>query len=245
MSSIEQPVRIICVLGRGSSGKDTQVDLIVNTYLENGAVNEHSIKATGKISTGDIIRGAQKPEHPFFAKYNEAIAPYVGDSKSGKLMPNQLIFDLAKQEMAEMVTSETQECHTIFFTGFPRTITQLRDLHHWTIELALDREIQVEFVEFDVKEDVSRERSRIRREAALSVGQTPRYDDKEDVVENRLAGFRDQTKPMLELLENRGLLHRIDANGTINQIQGEFRHRLGITYGLHPERGIRRNSERF
>jgi adenylate kinase len=61
---------------------------------------------------------------------------------------------------------------------------------------------------FEVNEDEVVERM-------LSRG---RADDTEDTIRTRLAVYREQTEPLIELYDERSLIHRVDAMGGIETI---------------------------
>jgi adenylate kinase len=50
-----------------------------------------------------------------------------------------------------------------------------------------------------------------------------RPDDNEDVIRNRLEVYREQTEPLVDFYRERGRLHVIDADGTVDEIYERFR----------------------
>ena len=48
-------------------------------------------------------------------------------------------------------------------------------------------------------------------------GTEGRADDAESVIRHRLEVYHEQTEPLLEYYDRRGILHRVDARGTPDQ----------------------------
>jgi adenylate kinase len=54
-----------------------------------------------------------------------------------------------------------------------------------------------------------------------------RADDTEETIRTRLSVYRDQTEPLVELYEGRGLIRRVDAIGGIDDITARVLEALG------------------
>ncbi len=72
----QSSLNFVFINGRGSSGKDTQADLLV-------ARNAHAVR----ISTGDIYRGARTPGGKY-GRFHEQIKPYIEHVNSGGYIPD-------------------------------------------------------------------------------------------------------------------------------------------------------------
>lgn len=212
---------IICTLGRGGSGKDTQVELFTEEKLRDGKKNSNYLSESIKISTGDIIRKAQVAGEILYDKYYEDLKPYLEDSNSGGLIPDEIVLNIVEREIAHLYLGGKR---IFFFTGFPRTYDQLNSFCKWLMILENDGiKTRVLFVDFHVDEQISRNRAKARREAAVKNGEKVRKDDDEKVVEKRLKTFRDYTEKMLEKLAEKDSLVKIEANRTIEEIFEDFK----------------------
>ena len=92
--------------------------------------------------------------------------------------------------------------------GYPRTVTQVDFLDDVLAELGTKLDCVITLA-VDVEEVVRR---LLRRAAAEG-----RSDDTEEVIRHRLKLFAEQTAPLAEVYEDRGLLTRIDGMGPFRQ----------------------------
>lgn len=104
---MQSSLNFIFINGRGSSGKDTQADKIVEQ-------NPHAIR----ISTGDIYRGAKTQEGQY-AKFYKQIEPYIERVDKGGLLPDEVMLPIVNQVIEGHIQDGK---NTFIFTGFPRTI---------------------------------------------------------------------------------------------------------------------------
>lgn len=200
----------LCFNGKGSSGKDTQAD-ILKEYLGDSTI---------KISTGDIYRDARDGTGEY-GKYHDLIQPYIDEvDKMGGYVSDEVIFAITKVVILDKLKEGYEN---IIFTGFPRTEGQLKLLDE--LVTTLDG-FSCLHVHFDVSDETTRDRARSRREYALSNNLPVREDDKEEVVERRLAKFKEATLPMLRKLDIEDRLYTIKAEGTIPEVQKETTLRL-------------------
>lgn len=215
---MDKRLQFIFINGRGSSGKDTQADILLN-----------SVEGGIRISTGSIIRDAIQQEGEY-ARFHRLVQPYVEDMKRGELLPDNVIVGIVD----EVVHDKTLDGYkTFIFTGFPRTIRQLNVID----ELLLSQEdgTKADFICFHVSEETSRGRARIRRESYLKQGREIRNDDLPDVVENRLKVYRESIEPTLIKLAGEGRLTIISAESGIEKIRNVTGETFDIRY-LNPER---------
>lgn len=163
-----------------------------------------------QISTGDILRRAMKEETPTGLRAKA----YV---ESGRLVPDDVIIDIVKERLAQ------PDCQKGYILdGFPRTVPQAE---------ALEGIAHIDaVVELDVADQVLIDRLSGRR-VCLKCGATyhvsrlngattcaacgepivQREDDKAETVLNRLNVYHDQTAPLVDFYQKKGLLKVIDG----------------------------------
>lgn len=195
-------------LGPPGSGKGTQASRLSS---ELGLVH---------LSTGDVLREAVKNQTELGKKAE-------GYMKAGELVPDDLIIGLIKDKI---VSGELTA--GFILDGFPRTIPQAESLKAMLQEssVSLDKAIC-----FDVEDEAIVKRMSGRRfcpscQATYNVhvpGAMPkddlkcdkdgteliiRNDDKEEVVQNRLDVYHQQTKPIVDFYRNESILVEIDGS---------------------------------
>lgn len=152
-----------------------------------------STLAVPAISTGDMLRQA-------VAEGSEL------GSRVGAVMAAGLLVDDAL--MAEVVRERLQREDArrgFLLDGYPRTPSQAETLDGFLRDGG--RELGA-VVLLDVPEDVL-----VRR----AIGRQ-RADDREDVVRKRLLVYRENTEPLIDHYDGRGLLVRIDGNRTVDEV---------------------------
>ncbi len=143
------------------------------------------------ISTGDMFR-AQVAAGTELGRRVEAIM------KAGDYVPDEVTVAMLGERIAEPDAAEG-----FILDGFPRTLGQVEALDRLLGSDGLDR-----VVVLDVPEDELVQR-------LLSRG---RADDTEETVRNRLAVYREQTEPLIELYARRGIVVHVDGVGEIDEI---------------------------
>lgn len=200
----------IFINGKGSCGKDTQADILLQS-LGDTAI---------KLSTGDIYRDARDGTGEY-GKYHEIIAPFIAEVDiKGGYVSDEVIFSIVKLVILEKFTEGKE---TIIFTGFPRTLGQL-DLMDELINSIEGANSQ--HLNFDISDETARQRASNRRQKAKENGLPIRPDDQEEVVEKRLNTFKTLTLPMLNKLDAENRLIKINAEGTIQDIEKETSFRI-------------------
>jgi len=149
------------------------------------------------ISTGDIFRSNVKEETQL-GRQAKAFMD-AGDNVPDSLT-NALIRDRLEAEDARP---------GFLLDGYPRTADQVRELDEFlashgtalnaVIELVADPDVVVE---------------RLRRRAI----EQGRSDDDDAVVRHRLEVYREQTAPLVDLYDGRGVLVKIDAIGEVANV---------------------------
>lgn len=211
----QSSLNFVFINGRGSSGKDTQADKMVEN-------NPNAVR----ISTGDIIRGARIPDGPY-GKFHEQIKPYIEHAERGGYIPDEVILLIVDQVIGEQMLKGKD---TFIFTGFPRTVEQLQavDKYIQSIEGKYEK-VNVNYVCYAVLEEHSKRRAKNRLEKAQDRGTDIRKDDDPEIVLTRLKTYEDKTEPMLRLLVREGRLHIIKSSGTIEEVRERTKRALGLS----------------
>lgn len=196
-------LNFLFINGKGSSGKDTQADFLLDKIGESAL----------RLSTGDIYRDA-KFNTGEFARFHDRLAPYINSVDGGDYIPDEVIVDIVKEILGEKIAEGKEN---FIFTGFPRTLPQL----HLVDDMVESLEASAIHIMFDVSDATSRERAAGRYQHCLETGQTPRPEDTPEIVENRLQAYREKTYPMLLNLDQENRLLVISAEGTITDIEKE------------------------
>ncbi len=159
------------------------------------------------ISTGDIFREHLRNETELGLQAKAYMA--AGDN-----VPDSLTNDLVRDRLSQ------EDCRNGFLLdGYPRTTDQVRALDellaaHYT---AMDA-----VVELVADPDVVVERLKKR---AIDQG---RVDDDEAVVRHRLEVYREQTAPLIDLYDERGLLVKVDGIGEIDEVTRRILEALSV-----------------
>lgn len=149
------------------------------------------------ISTGDIFRECVKNETPLGAKAKSYM-------DAGENCPDSLTNDLVQDRL------DQDDCAGGFLLdGYPRTAAQVDALEGMLAVQSAKLDAAVELVA-DVEVVVERLRQR-------SIDQG-RSDDSEDLVRHRLDVYAQQTSPLIEVFQQRGLLVTVDGIGPIDEI---------------------------
>lgn len=149
------------------------------------------------ISTGDIFRDNVKRKTPL----GKQAKAYMD---AGDNVPDSLTNDLIRHRLAEADAE-----NGFLLDGYPRTKDQVRELDEFLAGHAAALDAVVELVaDPDIVVDRLRKRS-------VDQGRT---DDDESVVRHRLEVYREQTAPLIDIYDTRGVLIKIDAMGEIDQV---------------------------
>jgi len=143
------------------------------------------------VSTGDMFR-AQVAAGTELGKRVEAIM------KAGDYVPDEVTVAMLAERIAE-----PDAAAGFILDGFPRTLGQVEALDDLLGPDGLDR-----VVVLDVPED-----ELVRRLLARG-----RADDTEETVRTRLAVYREQTEPLVDLYSRRGIVVHVDGVGDVDEI---------------------------
>jgi len=162
------------------------------------------------ISTGDIFRQHLRSETELGLKAKAFM-------DAGDNVPDTLTNDLVRDRLSQPDTADG-----FLLDGYPRTIDQVRALDELLAEHGASMDSVVELV---AEPDVVVERLKKRE---LDQGRT---DDDEAVVRHRLEVYAQQTAPLIDVYDQRGLLARVDGIGDVAEVTERIERALA-------ERGI-------
>lgn len=195
----------ILFIGPPGSGKGTQ------------AVKLAERKKLKHLSTGDLFRKHLKEK----SSLGQQVQLYID---KGELVPDRLTNDMVEVFLKELSLEEK-----IIFDGFPRNLFQASALDQMLKQAG--RQLAHVFY-FEIADDqvVDRLTGRlwapksgciyhIRNKPPQKAGICDqsgealivRSDDKEEIVRSRLKVFHENTKPLIDYYEKKGLLNRISA----------------------------------
>ena len=191
----------ILFLGAPGCGKGTQSKKIIKKYN------------IPQISTGDLLREEIKSG----SEIGEEIKSIMS---TGQFVSDDLVVSLVSKKI------DSQECENGFILdGFPRNISQANNLDRMFEEknLCLDHVILIDVPEEDL---VARCTGRLLCDTCDYIGNTDkgekvgdkcpvaegtlyqRDDDKEETVRNRLRVYHEQTSPIIDFYEKKGILKK-------------------------------------
>jgi len=199
-------------MGMPGVGKGTQATRLVERL---GVVH---------LSTGDILREAVKEATPLGLQAQDTIA-------SGKLVPDELIGDMISERLGRADVSGG-----FILDGFPRNVVQVEILDRVLKRcgISLDRVVLLGASEQEIVRRLSGRRVCESCGAVYHVESKPsskgdaceecegaliqRPDDTEEVIRERLRVYREQTLPIADAYEERGLLVRVEGTGAPNEV---------------------------
>ena len=211
----------IILFGAPGAGKGTQAVELVNKY-----------KLT-HISTGEMFREAIKNQTAMGQLANSYIS-------KGNLVPDEVTVGLVKERLAQ------EDCKNGFILdGFPRTLPQAECLDEICKELniKIDYVIDIEVSAQDVIERLSARR--VCRSCGASfhlIFNKPtvdgvcdlcggelytRKDDNKESVAVRINTYQEQTTPLINYYNNKGILLEINGQQDINDVTKEIVSKLG------------------
>lgn len=188
-----------------------------------------------QVSTGEILRES--------VKRGTALGLQAkGFMESGKLVPDDVVIGLAREKLA------SPDCSRGYILdGFPRTVAQAEALDRMfqeTGSAGLDHVVSFDVPNAEIILRLSGRRSCPTCQTVYHIQHDPpkregccdkcggalvqRADDKPETVEARLKIFDQQTSPLVEYYQKRGLLRRVDSTGEINEVYRRLRKVLGL-----------------
>jgi len=206
----------IVLLGPPGAGKGTQAVRLVEKYN------------IPHISTGDIFRKNLKERTELGLKAKEYM-------DKGLLVPDDLVVDIVKNRLLEA------DCKTGFLLdGFPRTVEQAKALDFEMSKLNIDLK---GVINLEAEDEILIERL-TNRLVCRKCGATynaksnkpkienvcdacggelyTRDDDKVETVRNRLEVYKNQTLPLIEYYEEKGILATVNSGLDSNKVFAEI-----------------------
>ena len=205
--------KVLALTGPQGSGKTTQLKLILDKIDAEFA------------SVGDILRGilpySEKPEH------QEAREMMY----SGKLIPDQVTFEILKEYFAKKRESgETKE--VLIFDGFPRTAQQTEHLYELSrvyhgIDDASSTELPaIAIVRMKLEHADAMQRCLDRAAALIKAGKEARIDDTPEAIAQRLGIYFDSIPHLNAAFEGKAHLHEFDGDKEIDEVHSAVLERL-------------------
>ena len=198
----------IIMLGAPGAGKGTQAKMIAAKYN------------IPHISTGDIFRANIKNGTELGAKAKEYM-------DKGLLVPDELVVDLVIDRFKE------PDCANGYvLDGFPRTIPQAEALDKALAAIgeSIDYAINVEVPDDNIINRMGGRRACVGCGATYHIVYSPtkvegkcdtcgadliiRDDDKPETVKNRLEVYHEQTQPLIDYYNGKGIVREVD--GTVD-----------------------------
>ena len=162
------------------------------------------------ISTGDIFRANIKAETELGKQVKEITA-------SGALVPDELTNRIVEDRLAQ---TDAQE--GFLLDGYPRNLGQVEALDTMLRATGQSLDVVIELV-VDTEEVVQRLLKRAEIEG--------RVDDTEEVVRHRMDVYAEQTAPLSDAYEKRGLLRRVDGLGEVDEVAARINEALDAATG--------------
>jgi len=178
-----------------------------------------------QVSTGEILRESLKRGTPLGLRAK-------GYMDSGKLVPDEVVIGLVREKLTSPACARGY-----ILDGFPRTVAQAEALDRMFKETGtpgLDHVISFEVPHEEVVRRLSGRRSCSTCQTIYHIEHDPpkregvcdkcsgalvqRADDKPETVLARLKVFDQQTRPLVEYYQKQGLLRRVDATASIDQV---------------------------
>ena len=202
----------LILLGPPGVGKGTQAQLLAKEYN------------IPQISTGDILRGAIQLGSELGKKANDFMS-------KGELVPDDIMLGLIQDKLFGEKLLDGY-----ILDGFPRTIAQAKALktmfakHHDTLDAVLSLEADEKLI---LKRLSARRTCRNCKAVYNLITKPPvvsgicdiccgelyqRDDDKIETIQNRIAVYKKQTKPLIDFYRVAGILIVIDSTGNPEEV---------------------------
>lgn len=208
----------LILLGPPGAGKGTQAEILSKDL------------AIPTISTGNILRAAVKAGTPIGRKAKAFM-------DAGKLVPDAVIIGIIRERLEEA------DCTNGFILdGVPRTIGQAEALDRHGV--SFDRVLSIEISDQEIEQRMSGRRVCSGCGAPYHVAAKPpkvegvcdacggalvqREDDKAETVRRRLAVYHEETEPLKDYYQAKGILVPVDNQPTIEATTRVIVEALGI-----------------
>src|SRR5919106_3934612 len=150
------------------------------------------------IATGDILRENVRNETELGVRAKQYM-------DQGNLVPDEVVIAMVEERIRRDDAADG-----FLLDGYPRTVAQAKALDD---TLAADGKAIEAVIRLLVDDDelVSRLLRRAQEQG--------RSDDTREVIENRLAVYRNETELLVDLYRERGLLHDVDGTGSVSEVR--------------------------
>ena len=162
------------------------------------------------ISTGDIFRANIKDQTDLGREAQRYI-------DSGDYVPDEVTNKMVRDRIAQ-----DDAASGFLLDGYPRTVAQVEELDGMLAEAGQSLDAVV-VLTVDKEEVVARLRHRAEAEG--------RSDDTEDVLRHRQDVYTEQTAPLIEVYDERGVLVRVDGMGGVDDVTARVFAALEATNG--------------
>ena len=159
------------------------------------------------ISTGDIFRANVKNE----TELGKTAKRYMD---AGEYVPDEVTNSMVQDRL-----NQDDTANGFMLDGYPRTEAQVHELDRMLKESSQELDHVVELTA-DTDEIVARLLARAQIET--------RADDTEEVIRHRLDFYVEQTQPLTDIYEERGLLRKVDGLGEIDEVTDRVLKALGV-----------------
>ena len=203
----------LVLLGAPGSGKGTQAQRLQARH------------GVPQVSTGDLLREAVAAGTPL-----GRAAKAVMDA--GQLVADDIMLGIIRERLAR-----TDAARGFILDGFPRTIPQADGLAALLAEIRqpIDAAVLLDIDSEVLQQRMAGRRSCRRCGRVFHVVTNPpapgeqctdgqphdlfqRPDDNEETVRNRLKVYTERTQPLIDYYAEKGLLRRIDADGSLDEV---------------------------
>ena len=180
----------IIIFGPPGAGKGTQSKFIVNKY------NLY------QLSTGELLRNEIKNKTELGSQISSII-------NSGELVSDEIVSDLIEKFISNDIYK-----HKIIFDGYPRNLTQAKNLHNLLkkykqkIDIVLKLSVSLETVKKRILERQTQEK---------------RADDNEEIAIKRYKTYEKSSGPVIDYYKQSNLLKVVNGEAGISEINSEIR----------------------
>lgn len=213
----------IVMLGAPGAGKGTQAKMIAEEY------------GIPHVSTGDIFRANIKNGTPLGMEAKQYM-------DKGLLVPDELTVKILLDRVAQ------DDCKDGYvLDGFPRTIPQAEVLDKALVELGdgIDYAVNVDVPDENIVKRMGGRRACLSCGATYHIEHIPpkaegicdtcgqelvlRDDDKPETVQNRLNVYHEQTQPLIDFYQTKGVLKTVDGTREMKEVFAAIKEILSKT----------------
>lgn len=149
------------------------------------------------ISTGDIFRANIKEQ----TELGHEAQTYTD---AGNLVPDSVTNRMVRDRLSQQDVEQG-----FLLDGYPRTVAQVEEL---------DRILEANGVSLDVVLLLTADKDELVARLLGRARDQGRTDDTEDVIRHRLDVYDEQTAPVVDVYEQRGIVSRVDGLGSIDEV---------------------------